>query len=113
MPFIILRNLILWLLQEKYHGTYDFIFVDADKENYINYHKRATELVKIGGLIAYDDTLWHGSVVASTDDAPFRKNVRKWRNSMLEFNKALAADPRIEVCMIPVGDGITLCRRIG
>ncbi|CAH9100363.1 unnamed protein product, partial [Cuscuta europaea] len=46
------------------HGTYDFVFVDADKDNYINYHKRLIELVKVGGLIGYDNTLWNGSVVA-------------------------------------------------
>ncbi|KAJ6424338.1 hypothetical protein OIU84_025183 [Salix udensis] len=95
----------------KYHGTYDFIFVDADKDNYINYHKRLIELVKVGGLIGYDNTLWNGSVVAPPD-APMRKYVRYYRDFVLELNKALAADPRIEICMLPVGDGITLCRRI-
>ena len=98
-------------LQGKYHGTYDFIFVDADKDNYINYHKRLIELVKVGGLIGYDNTLWNGSVVAPAD-APMRKYVRYYRDFVLELNKALAADPRIEICMLPVGDGITLCRRI-
>ncbi|KAL3350546.1 hypothetical protein AABB24_023142, partial [Solanum stoloniferum] len=93
------------------HGTYDFIFVDADKDNYINYHKRIIELVKVGGVIGYDNTLWNGSVVAPPD-APLRKYVRYYRDFVLELNKALAADPRIEICMLPVGDGITLCRRI-
>ncbi|PIA46210.1 hypothetical protein AQUCO_01500020v1 [Aquilegia coerulea] len=95
----------------KYHGTYDFIFVDADKDNYINYHKRLLDLVKIGGLIGYDNTLWNGSVVAPAD-APMRKYVRYYRDFVIELNKALAADPRIEICQLPVGDGITLCRRI-
>ncbi|CAN4112185.1 unnamed protein product [Withania somnifera] len=93
------------------HGTYDFIFVDADKDNYLNYHKRIIELVKVGGVIGYDNTLWNGSVVAPPD-APLRKYVRYYRDFVLELNKALAADPRIEICMLPVGDGITLCRRI-
>ncbi|CAN1307447.1 Caffeoyl-CoA O-methyltransferase 3 [Linum perenne] len=93
------------------HGTYDFIFVDADKDNYINYHKRLIDLVKVGGVIGYDNTLWNGSVVAPPD-APLRKYVRYYRDFVLELNKALAADPRIEICMLPVGDGITLCRRI-
>ncbi|BBH09596.1 S-adenosyl-L-methionine-dependent methyltransferases superfamily protein [Prunus dulcis] len=96
---------------EKNHGSYDFIFVDADKDNYINYHKRLIDLVKVGGLIGYDNTLWNGSVVAPPD-APLRKYVRYYRDFVLELNKALAADPRIEICMLPVGDGITLCRRI-
>ena len=98
-------------VQEKNHGTYDFIFVDADKDNYINYHKRLIDLVKVGGVIGYDNTLWNGSVVAPPD-APMRKYVRYYRDFVLELNKALAADPRIEICMLPVGDGITICRRI-
>lgn len=97
--------------QPKNHGSFDFIFVDADKDNYINYHKRIIELVKVGGLIGYDNTLWSGSVVAPAD-APLRKYIRYYRDFVLELNKALAADPRIEICQLPIGDGITLCRRI-
>ena len=95
----------------SFHGFYDFIFVDADKDNYLNYHKRILDLVKIGGLIGYDNTLWNGSVVAPPD-APMRKYVRYYRDFVLELNKALAADERIEICQLPVGDGITLCRRV-
>ncbi|XP_031094350.1 caffeoyl-CoA O-methyltransferase-like [Ipomoea triloba] len=95
----------------KYQGSYDFIFVDADKDNYLNYHKRLIDLVKVGGLIGYDNTLWNGSVVAPAD-APLRKYVRYYRDFVLELNKELAADPRIEICQLPVGDGITLCRRV-
>lgn len=98
-------------LQKKYHGSFDFIFVDADKDNYINYHKRLIELVKVGGVIGYDNTLWNGSVVAPPD-APLRKYVRYYRDFVLELNKALADDPRIEICQLPVGDGITICRRV-
>ncbi|KAJ4843863.1 hypothetical protein Tsubulata_036663 [Turnera subulata] len=84
----------------KYHGTFDFIFVDADKDNYINYHKRLIDLVKVGGVIGYDNTLWNGSVVAPPD-APMRKYVRYYTDFVLELNKALVADPRIEICMLP------------
>ncbi|MQL05646.1 SAM-dependent methyltransferase, partial [Escherichia coli] len=52
---------------EKNHGSSDFIFVDADKDNYLNYHKRLIDLVKVGGVIGYDNTLWNGSVVAPPD----------------------------------------------
>lgn len=51
----------------KYHGTVDFTFEDADKDNYLNYHKRLVDLVKVGGVIGYDNTLWNGSVVAPPD----------------------------------------------
>ncbi|KAJ9564282.1 hypothetical protein OSB04_000248 [Centaurea solstitialis] len=96
---------------ENFHGSFDFIFVDADKDNYLNYHKRLIDLVKIGGVIGYDNTLWNGSLVAPPD-APLRKYVRYYRDFVLELNKALAMDPRIEICQLPVGDGITLCRRV-
>ena len=102
---------VMYKLQGKFHGTFDFIFVDADKDNYLNYHKRLIELVKVGGVIGYDNTLWNGSVVAPPD-APLRKYVLYYRDFVLELNRALAADPRIEICQLPVGDGITLCRRI-
>nr|XP_043623381.1 caffeoyl-CoA O-methyltransferase-like [Erigeron canadensis] len=95
----------------KYHGTFDFIFVDADKDNYLNYHERLIDLVKVGGLIGYDNTLWSGSV-AAPPDAPMKRFVRYYRDCVLELNKALASDPRIEICMLPLGDGITLCRRL-
>ncbi|GJX11492.1 pectin acetylesterase 5-like protein [Tanacetum coccineum] len=62
-------------------------------------------------LIGYDNTLWNGSLVAPAD-APLRKYVRYYRDFVLELNKALAVDPRVEICQLPVGDGITLCRRI-
>ncbi|KAL8540373.1 hypothetical protein ACS0TY_001833 [Phlomoides rotata] len=95
----------------KYDGTFDFIYVDADKDNYLNYHKRLIDLVKVGGVIGYDNTLWNGSVVAPPD-APLMEYIRYYRDFVLELNKALAADPRIEICQLSVGDGITLCRRI-
>ncbi|RDX93209.1 Caffeoyl-CoA O-methyltransferase 6, partial [Mucuna pruriens] len=85
---------------ENNKENFDFIFVDADKDNYLNYHKRVIELVKIGGLIGYDNTLWKGSV-AAPPDAPMRDHI----NSTTQ-------DFRIDICQLPVGDGITLCRRI-
>ncbi|KAK9231228.1 hypothetical protein WN943_021460 [Citrus x changshan-huyou] len=97
---------------EKYHGTFDFVFVDADKNNYIHYHKRLIELVKVGGVIGYDNTLWGGSVVAQPD-ADLDELILCWRDSVQELNKALAVDPRIEICQLSIADGVTLCRRIG
>ncbi|MCO5590639.1 hypothetical protein L7F22_044611 [Adiantum nelumboides] len=96
---------------EKNLDFFDFVFVDADKDNYINYHERIMKLVKVQGLIGYDNTLWNGSV-AAPDDAPFPKYVKYYKPFVLQLNQALAADPRIEISMVPVGDGITLCRRL-
>jgi len=92
-------------------GSFHFAFVDADKENYLNYHKRLIDLVKIGGVIAYHNTLWKGTV-ASPPEIHMNEGFRNVRLFMLEVNKALAADPRIEIAQISVADGITLCRRL-
>ncbi|CAI8583048.1 unnamed protein product [Vicia faba] len=96
---------------ENNNGAFDFVFVDADKDNYLNYHKRVIELVKVGGLIGYDNTLWSGSVAASSN-APMLDYIKRLRGYVIELNKYLAHDSRIEICQLPVGDGITLCRRI-
>jgi len=93
------------------NGSFDFAFVDADKENYLNYHKRLIDLVKIGGVIAYDNTLWRGTVVGPPP-AHMSEGFLNIRLFTLEINKVLAADPRIEIAQIPVADGITLCRRL-
>jgi len=98
-------------LQENKKGAFDFVFVDADKNNYLNYHKRVIDLVKVGGLIGYDNTLWAGSV-AAPPDAPLMDYVKPLRGYVMELNTYLAQDSRIEICQLPVGDGITLCRRI-
>ncbi|KAL2613461.1 hypothetical protein R1flu_025153 [Riccia fluitans] len=56
------------LKDEKYHNYFDFIFVDADKNNYINYHPKLLQLVRVGGVIAYDNTLWNGTVALSDEE---------------------------------------------
>ncbi|WVZ24951.1 hypothetical protein V8G54_003495 [Vigna mungo] len=99
------------LKDENKKEQFDFVFVDADKNNYLNYHKRVIDLVKVGGMIGYDNTLWAGSV-AVPPDAPMMDYVKPLRGYVMEFNKYLAQDTRIEICQLPVGDGITLCRRI-
>ncbi|TVU12402.1 hypothetical protein EJB05_46045, partial [Eragrostis curvula] len=67
------------LEDEANHGSFDFVFVDADKDNYLNYHERLMKLVKMGGVVGYDNTLWNGSVVLP-DDAPMRKYIRYYRD---------------------------------
>ncbi|KAG1364077.1 Caffeoyl-CoA O-methyltransferase [Cocos nucifera] len=94
--------------QEKHKGSLDFVFVDADKENY---HKRVRELVRVGGVIGYDNTLWNGSV-AAPPEAPLPDHVRRLRGPILELNKYVAADPRVEICQLSIADGLTLCRRL-
>ncbi|XP_065027192.1 caffeoyl-CoA O-methyltransferase-like [Musa acuminata AAA Group] len=99
--------------EEKYKGWFDFVFVDADKSNYMNYHERVVEMVRVGGIIGYDNTLWNGSVVAEAmAERPFPWYIMESRDAILEFNAYLAADSRVEICHLSIADGLTLCRRL-
>jgi tricin synthase len=99
------------LAAESNLGAFDFAFVDADKESYGGYHERLLRLVLVGGVLAYDNTLWGGSV-AFPDDAPLTDDDREVRDHIRAFNAVIAADARVEVVQLPVADGITLCRRV-
>lgn len=90
---------------------FDFVFVDADKPNYLNYHKRVMELVRIRGVIAYDNSLYSGLVAAPPDKPLYRGNTVD-RDAIVDLNKVLAADPQIEVCQLSIADGLSLCRRL-
>ncbi|XWS69240.1 hypothetical protein CRYUN_Cryun04dG0162400 [Craigia yunnanensis] len=92
--------------------TFDFIFVDAQKKDYMKFHEQVLKLVKVGGIIAYDNTLWFGSVanLEKTDEMP--ENAWRTREFVIQFNSLLAADHRVESCLISIGDGVTLCRRL-
>lgn len=85
-------------------GTYDFAFIDADKEAYADYLERCLELVRPGGLIAIDNTLWRGRVADMGNTKP--KTL-----AMRALNDAIFADERISPAMLPIGDGMTLIRR--
>ncbi|KAI3443673.1 hypothetical protein Pfo_000338 [Paulownia fortunei] len=90
--------------------TFDFAFVDADKPNYANYHEKLMALLKPGGIVVYDNTLWGGFVAMPEDSVPGRW--LEMRNAAIKFNKCLAADSRVEISQVPLGDGITICRRL-
>jgi predicted O-methyltransferase YrrM len=89
------------LLAEGAAGSFDFAFVDADKENYGHYYERALKLLRAGGLAAFDNVLWHGSV---NDDAVQTQDARAIR----EFNAKLHLDERVWLSLVPIGDGLTL-----
>ncbi|XXG57178.1 hypothetical protein AAC387_Pa03g4402 [Persea americana] len=97
-------------------SSYDFAYVDADKENYMNYHERLMKLVKVGGLIVYDNTLWRGTVAYSESSLPdtgkFSKGVLSKVKIVKELNKVLAPDSRIQMTQLPVADGVTICMRL-
>ncbi|RVX09517.1 putative caffeoyl-CoA O-methyltransferase [Vitis vinifera] len=99
------------LLEEPNNeDSFDYVFVDADKDNYINYHEKLMKLVKIGGLILYDNTLWFGTVALPNCLVP--EKMKYNRDHIIKFNKALSDDSRIQISQVPVGDGLTICRRL-
>ncbi|MGZ4492786.1 MAG: class I SAM-dependent methyltransferase [Nocardioides sp.] len=92
------------LLADGEGATYDFAFVDADKAGYDGYYERLLRLVRPGGLIAFDNTLWGGEVLdryAKDEDT----------RALQALNTKLAGDERITLCLLPVADGVTLARR--
>lgn len=85
-------------------GSYDFAFIDADKENYDAYYERALILVKRGGLIALDNMLWHGKVIdPSVNDADTQ--------AIRALNQKIHADRRVTMSLVPIGDGLMLARK--
>ena len=84
---------------------FDMIFIDGDKENYKNYYDLSLELVKKSGFILVDNVLWHGDV------ADPNKNDRL-TNIIREFNSFIKKDDRVEKTILPLGDGVTICRKI-
>ena len=84
---------------------FDMIFIDGDKENYKNYYDLSLGLVKKNGFILVDNVLWHGDV------ADPNKNDRL-TNIIREFNSFIKKDDRVEKTILPLGDGVTICRKI-
>ncbi len=93
------------LIAQGQGGRFDFAFIDADKENYINYYERSLVLLRPGGLIAVDNVLWDGKVVdLSVNDADTR--------AIRAFNESLHHDERVWLSMLPIRDGLTLaCKK--
>lgn len=85
-------------------GSFDFAFIDADKENYQAYYERCLRLLRQGGLIAIDNVLWGGSVADPEDQKSTTRAIRA-------LNSLLAEDPRVSVSLVPIGDGLFLARK--
>ncbi len=93
------------LLAEGQAGTFDFAFVDADKENYLNYYERALQLVRTGGLLVFDNTLWYGKVVDESVQDVDTVAIRA-------LNQALHRDARVFLSQMQIGDGVTLAMKL-
>ena len=81
---------------------FDLIFIDADKENYLNYYETCVELINKKGIIVIDNVLWHGEVIDDTKNDKFTNIIR-------EFNTHIKKDSRVVKNIIPIGDGLTIC----
>ncbi|KAL7613880.1 hypothetical protein Lser_V15G08363 [Lactuca serriola] len=84
--------------------SYDFAFVDAEKRMYQEYFELLLKLVRVGGVIVIDNVLWHGKVADPMVNDKKTESIRS-------FNKALMDDERVTISMVPVGDGMTICRK--
>ena len=89
------------LIEEGRAGEFDFAFIDADKANYDAYYERCLRLVRVGGVIGIDNVLWGGRVVKRRANDEDTQAIRA-------VNEKVAADERVDVAMLPIGDGLTL-----
>ncbi|KAI3884209.1 hypothetical protein MKW92_006448 [Papaver armeniacum] len=85
--------------------SYDFAFVDAEKKMYHEYFELLLQLVRVGGVIVVDNVLWHGKVADPQINDPRTVSIR-------DFNKSVTEDNRVSVSMVPIGDGMTICRKL-
>ena len=92
------------LLSDGQAGTFDFAFIDADKGNYLHYYERCLELLRPGGVVGVDNVLWSGSVADPSNTEASTQAIRA-------LNTHVRDDPRVDISMLPVGDGLTLARK--
>jgi predicted O-methyltransferase YrrM len=85
-------------------GRFDLAFIDADKERYLQYYERCLQLLRAGGLVVLDNTLWSGKVA---DPEVSDRDT----NAIRHLNEALLSDERVDLSMVPIGDGLTLARK--
>jgi len=90
-------------LEELKNSKFDMVFIDADKMNYKEYYEKSLNLLDKGGLIIVDNVLWHGEVADEDNLDKFTVNIR-------DFNDYVANDNRVEQIIVPLGDGMTVCR---
>ncbi len=93
------------LLANGEAGSFDFAFIDADKNNYAAYYDRCFQLVRQGGLILVDNVLWYGRVADPTMDQDQRTQAIK------QINHQIYHDDRVQISLIPIGDGLTIARK--
>ena len=90
-------------LDDLKNSKFDMILIDADKMNYKEYYERSLDLLNKNSLIVIDNVLWHGEVVDEANNDKYTLNIR-------EFNTYVSQDKRVEQIIVPLGDGMTVCR---
>ncbi|MGA1598299.1 MAG: O-methyltransferase [bacterium] len=98
------RETLRQLLGSGAQGTFDLAFIDADKSGYLEYYEGCLKLIRPGGLILVDNVLWGGQVADSSVQDSDTEAIRR-------FNTMLSEDSRIDLSLIPIGDGLTLARK--
>jgi predicted O-methyltransferase YrrM len=93
------------LIESGMSACFDFAFIDADKVNYLGYYERALTLLRSGGLIAVDNTLWGGQVIDKKSKSGDTQAIRR-------FNDRLYSDSRVQLSLLPIGDGLTLALKL-
>lgn len=99
-------NTIAALMGAGGAGTFDLVFVDADKKNYEAYYEGGLDLLRPGGLMLVDNVLWHGDVARPAAEDRATRAIRA-------LNDRIRHDDRVDFVMVPVGDGLTLARKRG
>jgi caffeoyl-CoA O-methyltransferase len=92
------------VLEKGGRGTFDFVFIDADKESALEYYERGIELLRKGGLFAFDNALWAGRVADPKNNEPSTLGVRA-------LNQRASNDPRVSATLVPIGDGLLLATK--
>ena len=89
----------------KNKEIFDLVFIDADKENYIDYFEKSLSMLKKSGIIITDNVLWYGDVVDESKNDKLTTKIR-------EFNSFINKDNRVENMILPIGDGLSICRKL-
>ncbi|MDT4874582.1 putative O-methyltransferase [compost metagenome] len=85
-------------------GSFDLVFIDADKANYPTYLEHALRLLRVGGLAVFDNVLWSGRVLEANPESEDTRAIQ-------QLNRALKMDERVDYSLLPLGDGMSLCRK--
>ncbi len=84
--------------------SFDLVFIDADKRNYLNYYEESLRIVSANGIVLIDNVLWRGRVIDPAHDDLGTQTIRN-------LNDVISTDPRVDICMVPIGDGITIVKK--